>query len=640
MKKEKKLLTVISSVFLFLIFNSISFYARNFSGNVSEKLIFIITNIREIILRSVFIKFNSQDLAVGLFAAAVPLVVFFMKKEKIYRNGEEHGSGRFATTKEVRRFKDIFFDRNTILSKKDFLTLNNSPKNFKNARNSNILLIGGPGTGKTRNIIKPNIMQMHSSYVITDPKCTILPEVGEMLIKGGPKIKRNRDGYYKYINTGMPEFDLDETGKVKREPYEIKIFNTSNFDLSMHYNFFDYIHDEIDIMIVVNTLIKNTQAKNQSNDPLWENAERLFYYAIFGYMISELVPEDRNVGTMMEIIELSQVKDDNDGNKNIVDYLFEAMEEEKPEAFAVHQYHLFKLAAGKTLKSILISCAARLAAFNMPKIQNLMKYDELELNKIVERKTALFVITSDTDNTFNFLSSILYTQLLHIMTKTVDEKYGGEAPVPVQMLLDEFTNSGVIPDFEHAITTLRSRNISAMIVIQLISQLKERYKDASDIIVGGCDTKIFLGGTDETTLKHFSTILGKQTVHKKESSITKGMRGNHSVSDRSHGRELMTIDELLVMDNEECIVQIRGIRPRKSPKYDIQSHERYSLLHEGGNKLFSIKEYLNQNLKIKEEDVIDMITISDTEREEAKLLTKEREELYYEFFEVKKEKEK
>lgn len=522
-------------------------------------------------------SFHPVDLLVGLCgAAALRLAVYIKSKNrKKYRQGMEYGSARWGTPEDIKPYMDADPENNIILTATEKLTMNGRPKEPKYARNKNVLVIGGSGSGKTRFFVKPNLMQMHSSYVVTDPKGTVLVEVGNMLKRGG---------------------------------YKIKVLNTINFRKSMHYNPLMYIRSEKDILKLVNTIIANTKGEgDKSGEDFWVKAEKLLYQAYIGYIWYEAPDEERNFTTLLEMINASEAREDDETFKNAVDLMFEELEQKDPEHFAVKQYRKYKLAAGKTAKSILISCGARLAPFDIAELREIMSYDELELDMIGDRKTALFVIISDTDSTFNFVVSIMYTQLFNLLCDRADDVYGGRLPVHVRCLLDEFANIGQIPQFEKLIATIRSREISASIILQSQSQLKAIYKDNCDTIVGNCDTTLFLGGKESSTLKEISEILGKETIDLYNTSDTRGQSRSYGINYQKTGKDLMSKDELAVMDGGQCILQLRGVRPFLSRKFDITSHKRYRELSDSNPKLaFDIERYLSHRLVLRKEEPVEV----------------------------------
>ena len=481
------------------------------------------------------------------------------------------------------------------------LTMNSRPKDPKTARNKNVLVIGGSGSGKTRFWLKPNLMQMHSSYVVTDPKGTILVECGKMLQRGTSKLGKD----------GKPM--KDKHGKVIYEPYRIKVLNTINFKKSMHYNPFAYIHSEKDILKLVTTLIANTKGEGKAGDDFWVKAETLLYCALIGYIHYEAPVEEQNFSTLIEFINAMEVREDDEEFKNPVDLMFDALEAEKPNHFAVRQYKKYKLAAGKTAKSILISCGARLAVFDIAELREVTSYDELELDTLGDRKTALFLIMSDTDDSFNFLISMCYTQLFNLLCEKADDVYGGRLPVHVRCLIDECANIGQIPKLEKLVATIRSREISACLVLQAQSQLKAIYKDNADTIIGNMDTSIFLGGKEPTTLKELAAVLGKETIDTYNTGESRGRETSHSLNYQKLGKELMSQDELAVMDGGKCILQLRGVRPFLSDKYDITKHPNFKYTADASDKnAFDIEAFLSTRLKLKPNEVCDVYEV-DTE---------------------------
>ena len=520
-------------------------------------------------------SFHPTDLLLGIIiGVAIRLVVYVKgKNAKKFRHGREYGSARFGTAKDIEPFQDPVFENNVILTKTESLTMSSRPKNPKNARNKNVLIVGGSGSGKTRFWLKPNLMQCHSSYVVTDPKGSIVIECGKLL---------------------------------QREGYKIKILNTINFKKSMKYNPFAYIHSEKDILKLVTTLITNTKGEGKSGDDFWVKAETLLYTALIGYIYYEAPEEERNFNTLIEFINASEVREDDENFKNPVDRLFEQLEKKEPDHFAVRQYAKYKLAAGKTAKSILISCGARLAPFDIKELRDLTEYDELELDTLGDKKTALFFIISDTDDTFNFLVSMAYTQLFNLLCEKADDVYGGRLPVHVRCLIDEAANIGQIPKLEKLMATIRSREISACLVLQAQSQLKALYKDNADTIIGNCDSMIFLGGKEKTTLKELAETLGKETIDTYNTSDTRGSQRSYGQNYQKLGKELMSIDELAVMDGSKCVLQLRGVRPFLSDKYDITKHKNYQYLADySKSNTFSIEKFLSTKLKTKPDDVFE-----------------------------------
>lgn len=536
------------------------------------------------------------DLISGISCAViVRLIVYYrVKNAKKYRHGMEYGSARWGTPKDIKPYVDKEFEKNVILTETESLMMESRPKEPKYARNKNILVIGGSGSGKTRFFVKPNLMQMHSSYVITDPKGTVLIECGKMLARGVPKIDE------------VGNVVKDKAGRTVYEPYRIKVLNTINFKKSMHYNPFMYIRSEKDILKLVNTIITNTKGEGQqSGEDFWVKAEKLYYTALIGYIWFEGRDEEKNFMTLLELINASEAREDDENFKNPVDMLFDELEKDDPDHFALKQYKKYKLAAGKTAKSILISCGARLAPFDIAELRELMRYDELELDMLGEKRTALFVIISDTDDTFNFVVSIMYTQLFNLLCDKADDVYNGKLPIHVRCLLDEFSNIGQIPKFEKLIATIRSREISASIILQSKSQLKAIYKDNADTIEGNCDTTLFLGGKEKTTLKDMSEILGKETIDLYNTSDTRGTQRSYGLNYQKTGKELMSQDEIAVMDGGKCIMQLRGVRPFFSNKYDITKHSNYRYLSDYNKKnAFDIEKYQSTRLVVKPEDTL------------------------------------
>lgn len=544
-----------------------------------------------------------NDLLAGIiFGVALKLAVYMKgKNAKKYRHGEEYGSARWGNEKDIEPYMDDVFENNIILTETEHLMMSGRPKEPKYARNKNILVIGGSGSGKTRFFVKPNLMQMHSSYVVTDPKGTVLVECGKMLAKGTPMTDENGNVV------------RDKKGNVVYEPYRIKVLNTINFKKSMHYNPFAYIRSEKDILKLVNTLIVNTKGEgSQATEDFWVKAEKLLYQAYIGYIWYECVEEEQNFNTLIDMINASETREDDEEFKNAVDLMFEELEERKPEHFAVKQYKKYKLAAGKTAKSILISCGARLAPFDIAELREIMSYDELELDTLGEKKTALFVIISDTDATFNFVVSIMYSQLFNLLCDRADDVYNGRLPIHVRCLLDEFANIGQIPQFEKLIATIRSREISASIILQSKSQLKAIYKDNADTIEGNCDTTLFLGGKEKTTLKEMAEILGKETIDLYNTSDTRGTTQSYGLNYQKTGKELMSQDEIAVMDGGKCIMQLRGVRPFFSNKYDITKHKQYRLLSDYDKKnTFDIEKFLSKRLVVKQNEQVEVFDLGE-----------------------------
>ena len=512
------------------------------------------------------------DFLVGVCSGAgLRLAVYLRgKNAKKYRHGMEYGSARWGTPKDIEPFMAPKFSDNIILTKTERLMMSNRPPDPKNARNKNVLVVGGSGSGKTRFWLKPNLLQCHSSYVVTDPKSTILLECGNVMLKNG---------------------------------YKVKILNTINFKKSMHYNPFAYVHSEKDILKLVTTLMTNTKGEGSGGDPFWEKSERLLLTALIAYLHYEAPVEEQNFATLLEMLNTMQVLEDDEEYQNPVDLLFEELAKKKPNSFAGRQYKLYKLAAGKTAKSILISCGARLAPFDIQELRDLTMYDELQLDTLGDKKTALFLIMSDTDSTFNFLISMVYTQLFNLLCDKADDVYGGKLPIHVRCLIDECANIGQIPNLEKLVATIRSREISTCLVLQARSQLKAIYKDNADTIVGNMDSQIFLGGSEPTTLKDLSEMLGKETIDAFNTSDTRGNSPSYGTTFQKMGHELLSRDELAVLDGGKCILQLRGVRPFLSDKYDLTQHPNYKLTSDYDPKnTFDIEKYLNRKEKINPND--------------------------------------
>ena len=505
------------------------------------------------------------------------LIYFKSKNAKKFRRDEEYGSARWGTEKDIKPFVDPKFENNVILTKTEFLTMNTRPKNPANARNLNACIIGSSGSGKTRFWLTPQLLQAHSSYVCVDPKGGVLSQVGAFL---------------------------------QRQGYQIKVFNSIDFSKSMHYNPLSYIRSEADILKFVDTLIANTKGEGKEGDPFWTKAETLLYCALIGYIHYEAPVEEQNFATLIEFINAMEVREDDEEFKNPVDLMFDALEAEKPNHFAVRQYKKYKLAAGKTAKSILISCGARLAVFDIAELREVTSYDELELDTLGDRKTALFLIMSDTDDSFNFLISMCYTQLFNLLCEKADDVYGGRLPVHVRCLIDECANIGQIPKLEKLVATIRSREISACLVLQTQSQLKAIYKDNADTIIGNMDTSIFLGGKEPTTLKELAAVLGKETIDTYNTGESRGRETSHSLNYQKLGKELMSQDELAVMDGGKCILQLRGVRPFLSDKYDITKHPNFKYTADASDKnAFDIEAFLSTRLKLKPSEVCDVYEV-------------------------------
>lgn len=566
--KAKFLKQNIPYLAFFYVGNIFSHHVRAYTGgDVIDK---IFQGILELNTMRFIPSIHPTDILMGVGVAALIKFVVYTKGKnaKKFRQGKEYGSARWGTRKDIEPYMDEKFQNNILLTQTERLTMNGRPANPKYARNKNVLVIGGSGSGKTRFYVKPNLMQMHSSYCVTDPKGTIVIECGKMLEDNG---------------------------------YEIKILNTINFKKSMKYNPFAYLRSEKDILKLVQTIIANTKGEGEkAGEDFWVKAEKLYYTALIGYIFYEAPREEKNFATLLDMIDASEVREDDETYMNPIDRLFEALEKKEPTHFAVKQYKKYKLAAGKTAKSILISCGARLAPFDIKELRDLMKEDELELDTLGDRKTALFVIISDTDDTFNFVVSIMYSQLFNLLCDKADDEYGGRLPVHVRCLLDEFANIGLIPKFEKLIATIRSREISASIILQAQSQLKAIYKDNADTIVGNCDSTLFLGGKEKTTLKELSETLGKETIDLYNTSETRSNANSYGLNYQKTGKDLMSQDEITVMDGSKCIFQLRGVRPFLSDKFDITKHKNYKLLEDFNKKnAFDIEEYIKRKGKAK-----------------------------------------
>ena len=590
MKPEIKKLLILNAPYLLFVylFDKVSAAVRLAPGaDMGAKLLHL-GNGFTAAFSSIAPSLHPADLLIGIAGAViVRLIIYFKgKNAKKYRKGMEYGSARWGGAEDIKPYIDPVFENNVLLTQTERLMMSSRPKQPKYARNKNILVIGGSGSGKTRFFVKPNLMQMHSSYVVTDPKGTVLIECGKLLQRGG---------------------------------YKIKVLNTINFKKSMKYNPFAYLRSEKDILKLVNTIIANTKGDgDKSGEDFWVKAEKLYYTALIGYIWYEAPDEEKNFTTLLEMINASEAREDDEDFKNPVDLMFDRLEEKDPEHFAVKQYKKYKLAAGKTAKSILISCGARLAPFDIRELRELMETDEMELDTLGDRKTALFVIISDTDDTFNFVVSILYTQLFNLLCDKADDVYGGRLPVHVRCLLDEFANIGQIPKFEKLIATIRSREISASIILQSQSQLKAIYKDNADTIVGNCDTTLFLGGKEKTTLKEISEILGKETIDSFNTSETRGRELSHGLNYQKLGKELMTQDEIAVMDGGKCILQLRGVRPFFSDKFDITKHPKYKYLSDADPKnAFDMEKHLRRRpAVVKPDEVFDYYEIDAADLQE------------------------
>ena len=590
---KKLILPNIPYVFIGLLATKLGQAARLSPGvDFSSKAMNIMQGI-SMAFENIMPSFHPIDLLVGIAVGVIiRLVVYFKgKNAKKFRKNLEYGSARWGTREDIAPFMDPVFENNIILTQTESLMMSNRPKEPKNARNKNVLVIGGSGSGKTRFFLKPNLMQLHSSYVVTDPKGSVVCEVGKLL---------------------------------ERNNYKIKIFNTINFKKSMHYNPFAYIHSEKDILKLVTTLITNTKGDGKSGDEFWTKAETLLYCALIGYIHYEAPPEEQNFTTLLEFINAMEVREDDEEYKNPVDRMFEELEAREPNHFAVRQYKKYSLAAGKTAKSILVSCGARLAPFDIAELREITMYDELELDTLGDKifvnpknkkdtryyKTALFLIMSDTDSTFNFLISMIYTQLFNLLCEKADDVYGGRLPVHVRCLIDEAANIGQIPNLEKLVATIRSREISACLVLQAQSQLKALYKDNADTIIGNMDSRIFLGGSEPTTLKELNQSLGKETIDTFNTGESRGREVSHSLNYQKLGKDLATIDELAVLDGGKCILQLRGVRPFMSNKFDITKHPNYKYLSDADPKNnFDIEKYLSTQLKTKPDEVYQVFEV-------------------------------
>ena len=572
-RKMKKLLILNLPYFLVGLFaTNLGEAWRLAEGADSSAKILSFFNALPIALNNPLPSFHPLDLLIGIFCGAgLRLAVYLKgKNAKKYRHNVEYGSARWGTAKDIEPFIAPKFEDNVILTKTERLMMSNRPKNPSNARNKNVLIIGGSGSGKTRFWLKPNLLQMHSSYVVTDPKGSIVIECGNALLKHG---------------------------------YTIKIFNTINFQKSMRYNPFAYIHSEKDILKLVTTLIANTKGDGKAGDEFWTKAETLLYCALIGYIHYEAPVEEQNFSTLIEFLNAMEVREDDEEFQNPVDLMFEALEKKKPNHFAVRQYKKYKLAAGKTAKSILISCGARLAPFDIQEVRNVTAYDELQLDTLGDKKTALFLIMSDTDATFNFLISMIYTQLFNLLCEKADDVYGGRLPVHVRCLIDEMANIGQIPNLEKLVATIRSREISACLVLQAQSQLKAIYKDNADTIIGNMDSRIFLGGSEPTTLKELNQALGKETIDTYNTSNTRGNSPSYGLNYQKLGKDLASVDELAVLDGSKCILQLRGVRPFLSDKYDLTQHPNYKYTSDFDKRNeFNIEQFLSRRLKLKAGD--------------------------------------
>lgn len=584
----KKLLLNLPYIIIALIATNFGKAWRLSQGaNASEKVLNLISVALSAAWSNPLPSLHPYDLLIGICCgAALKLAVFIRgKNAKKYRHNEEYGSARWGNHDDIAPFEDPVFQNNIILTQTERLMMSNRPRDPTKARNKNVLVIGGSGSGKTRFFIKPNLMQLHSSYVVTDPKGSIVIECGKLL-------QRNR--------------------------YRIKIFNTINFKKSMHYNPFAYIHSEKDILKLVTTLITNTKGEGKSGDDFWVKAETLLYTALIGYIHYEAPEEEQNFATLIEFINAMEVREDDETFENPVDLAFKELARREPDHFAVRQYAKYKLAAGKTAKSINISCGARLAPFDIGELREITMYDELELDTLGDQKTALFLIMSDTDSTFNFLISMIYSQLFNLLCEKADDVYGGRLPIHVRCLIDECANIGQIPNLEKLMATIRSREISACLVLQAQSQLKALYKDSADTIIGNCDSSIFLGGKEPTTLKELNQSLGKETIDTYNTGESRGREVSHSLNYQKLGKDLASVDELSVLDGGKCILQLRGVRPFKSDKYDITKHPNYKYLSDANPKnAFDIEKFLSTRLKPKADEAYEIFEVDASDEEKS-----------------------
>ena len=607
-KLKKYLLPNLPYLFFVYLFDKLCQAVRLAPGlDASEKLLHIGQGFQTAFASSAP-SFHALDICVGILGAVLVRLAVYVKGKnaKKYRKGIEYGSARWGTAADIAPYVDPVPDWNIPLTRTESLTMTSRPKQPKYARNKNILVIGGSGSGKTRFFVKPSIMQMHSSYVITDPKGQLLKETGKMLLHGAPKLDEN----------GKPV--RDDRGRIIYEPYRIKVLNTINFSKSMKYNPLAYVRSEKDILKLVNVIIANTKGDGEkSSEDFWVKAERLLYCALIGYIWYEAEPEERNFITLLDLLNACEAREDDETYKSPVDILFDDLAKKQPEHFAVKQYVKFKMAAGKTLKSILVSCGARLAPFDIKELRDIMTEDELELDTMGDRKTALFLIMSDTDTTFNFVIAMLQSQLFNLLCDKADDFYNGRLPVHVRLILDEFANIGQIPNFDKLIATIRSREISASIILQSQSQLKTIYKDAADTIVGNCDSTLFLGGKEKGTLKEISELLGKETIDSLSQSENRGAQTSHGLSYQKLGKELMTQDEIAVMDGGKCILQLRGVRPFFSDKFDITKHPRYKYLSDADKRnVFDVERYMKRRPAIvKPDEPFDMYELNASDLE-------------------------
>ena len=599
--KKKLVLTNIPYILTAFYTNRASFLYRNSLGeDIGNKLLYAMEH-ADRILTGLQPSFNWRDMLTGIVAAVILKLLVWQKQSdaKKLRKGIEYGSARWGNTEDIKPYMSEDPWMNIPLTATEALTMESRPKQPKYARNKNIVVIGGSGSGKTRFFVKPSVMQMNCSMVITDPKGTLIEECGKMLAKGPPKKDKNGN------------IMKDKSGKVVHEPYVIKVLNTINFSKSLHYNPFAYIRSEKDILKLVTTIIVNTKGEGEkASEDFWVKAEKLLYTALIAFIWYEGDEEEKNLNTLLDLLNESETREEDETYQNPVDMMFQELEERDPQHFAVRQYKKYKMAAGKTAKSILISCGARLAPFDIAELREIMSYDEMELDKIGDRKTALFLIMSDTDTTFNFVIAMLQSQLFNLLCDKADDEYGGRLPVHVRVIADEFANIGQIPQFDKLIATIRSREISASIILQSQSQLKAMYKDSADTILGNCDTTLFLGGKEKTTLKEMSELLGKETIDLYNTSETRSNQKSFGLNYQKTGKQLMTEDEIAVMDGGKCILQIRGARPFFSDKYDITKHKNYRLLADENEKnRYKVEKELNPQYTPKSEEEVEVIHV-------------------------------
>ena len=599
--KKKLVLTNIPYILTAFYTNRASFLYRNSPGkDIGNKLLYAMEH-ADRILTGLQLSFNWCDMLTGIVAAVILKLLVWQKQSdaKKLRKGIEYGSARWGNAEDIKPYMSEDPWMNIPLTATEALTMESRPKQPKYARNKNIVVIGGSGSGKTRFFVKPSVMQMNCSMVITDPKGTLIEECGKMLAKGPPKKDKNGN------------IMKDKSGKVVHEPYVIKVLNTINFSKSLHYNPFAYIRSEKDILKLVTTIIVNTKGEGEkASEDFWVKAEKLLYTALIAFIWYEGDEEEKNLNTLLDLLNESETREEDETYQNPVDMMFQELEERDPQHFAVRQYKKYKMAAGKTAKSILISCGARLAPFDIAELREIMSYDEMELDKIGDRKTALFLIMSDTDTTFNFVIAMLQSQLFNLLCDKADDEYGGRLPVHVRVIADEFANIGQIPQFDKLIATIRSREISASIILQSQSQLKAMYKDSADTILGNCDTTLFLGGKEKTTLKEMSELLGKETIDLYNTSETRSNQKSFGLNYQKTGKQLMTEDEIAVMDGGKCILQIRGARPFFSDKYDITKHKNYRLLADENEKnRYKVEKELNPQYTPKSEEEVEVIHV-------------------------------